>query len=163
VAPLAAAEAKCAARRAAVLPTGWVDAGKPRYGERDPSRIQWRRALLLVLLVMDDDRGSCLLLRTMITSLGHSCDLVHNIADGLRTAGNKHYALVLIGSFFPDQDSIPALQPVTKSSLNSLVAHMALVRLKLARWSRYPETTADRSIEPCITNSLKCLFFHWSS
>ncbi len=61
---------------------------------------------------MDDDRGSCLLLRKMITSLGYSCEFVHNVADGLRAAASKHYCLVLIDSFLPDQNGLVACHAI---------------------------------------------------
>jgi CheY-like chemotaxis protein len=60
-------------------------------------------------LILDDDRGSCLLLRKIITSLGYTCDFVHSVADGLRAAANTDYALVLIDSFLPDTSGFVAL------------------------------------------------------
>ena len=54
------------------------------------------------VLVLDDDRGSCLLLRRIILSLGYTVDIVHNVADGLRAAASKQYCLVLIDCFMPD-------------------------------------------------------------
>jgi CheY-like chemotaxis protein len=53
------------------------------------------------ILVVDNDRASCLLLTKMITSLGYTCDFVHNVVDGLRAAACKDYALVLVDSFLP--------------------------------------------------------------
>ncbi len=64
------------------------------------------------ILVVDDDRASCLLLRKMITSLGYTCDFVHNVADGLRAAACKDYALVLIDSFLPDNSGLVAFSAI---------------------------------------------------
>jgi CheY-like chemotaxis protein len=66
----------------------------------------------LRILVVDDDRASCLLLRKMITSLGYTCDFVHNVADGLRAAACKDYALVLIDSFLPDNSGMVAFSAI---------------------------------------------------
>jgi CheY-like chemotaxis protein len=64
------------------------------------------------ILFVDDDRASCLLLRQMITSLGYTCDFVHNAADGLRAAACKDYALVLVDSFLPDNSGLVAFSAI---------------------------------------------------
>jgi CheY-like chemotaxis protein len=64
------------------------------------------------ILALDDDHASCLLLRKMITSLGYTCDFVHNVADGLRAAACKDYALVLIDSFLPDNSGLVAFSAI---------------------------------------------------
>jgi CheY-like chemotaxis protein len=54
------------------------------------------------VLLLDDDHGSCLMLRKMIVSLGYSVDVVHNVADGLRAASCKTYRVVIVDCFMPD-------------------------------------------------------------
>jgi CheY-like chemotaxis protein len=56
------------------------------------------------ILLVDDDRASCLLLRKMFSSLGYSCDFVHNVSDALRAAASKAYCMVLLDCLLPDQN-----------------------------------------------------------
>jgi CheY-like chemotaxis protein len=54
------------------------------------------------VLLLDDDRAACLILRQMFISLGYSVDTVHNVSDGLRAASCKNYSVVVIDCFMPD-------------------------------------------------------------
>jgi hypothetical protein len=60
----------------------------------------------------DDDRGSCLLLKKLFTSLGYSCDITHSVSDALRAATCKSYCMALIDCLFPDQNGWTASQPM---------------------------------------------------
>ena len=54
-------------------------------------------------LIMNRDRGSCLMLSKLATALGYECDAVHNMLDGLRAAAAKQYDLVLIACLVQDR------------------------------------------------------------
>ena len=56
------------------------------------------------VLLLDDDRASCLMLSKMLSSLGYQCDVVHNVADGLRAATKKKYSLIMMDCIMPDQN-----------------------------------------------------------
>ena len=57
-----------------------------------------------MVLVVDRDIGSCLILRKMIASLGFQCDIVHSIDDSVRTAAAKEYSLIMVGCLMDDKD-----------------------------------------------------------
>ena len=53
-------------------------------------------------LVIDDDLGSCLVLKKMITSLGLQCDFANNVSDGLRAAASRKYRFLFLDCVLPD-------------------------------------------------------------
>ena len=55
-----------------------------------------------MVLVVDRDIGSCLMLRKMLHSLGFHCDMVHNIDDGLRSAASKEHSHIIVGCLMGD-------------------------------------------------------------
>ncbi len=55
------------------------------------------------VLLVDDDRASCLMLSKMVASLGYKCDVVYSVADGLRAAARKKYTLIMMDCNLPDQ------------------------------------------------------------
>ena len=72
------------------------------------------------VLLVDDDRGSCLLLKKMFSSLGYSCDIVHKVSDALRAAASKAYCMVLIDCLLPDQNGWIASQAIKLLSRDGL-------------------------------------------
>jgi CheY-like chemotaxis protein len=64
------------------------------------------------VLVMDDDRGSCLLIKRMLSSLGYMCDVVHNVADGLRALVKNDYSVVFVDHMMPDNTGLVATQAI---------------------------------------------------
>ena len=64
------------------------------------------------VLLLDDDRGSCLVLKKMFSSLGYTCDIVHNVSDALRAAASKAYCVILIDCLLPEQDGWIASQAI---------------------------------------------------
>ena len=72
------------------------------------------------VLLVDDDRASCLLLKKMFSSLGYSCDIVHNASDALRAAASKTYCMVLMDCLLPDHDGWIASQAIKLLSRDGL-------------------------------------------
>jgi CheY-like chemotaxis protein len=62
-------------------------------------------------LILDRDIGSCLVLKKMIIALGLDCDVVHEMADGLKAVTSKNYSIILIGCLHGD----PACWEVTRA------------------------------------------------
>lgn len=54
------------------------------------------------VLVLDDDRGSCLVVRKILSSLGYVCDIAHDAAEGLRAVLENDYSFVLVDCLLPD-------------------------------------------------------------
>ena len=56
------------------------------------------------VLVVDDDRGSCLLMQKMLLSLGFSCDIANNFGEGMKAVYSKPYSFILMDCLLPDQN-----------------------------------------------------------
>jgi CheY-like chemotaxis protein len=65
--------------------------------------VKLQRSAGMEVLLVDDDRASCLMLSKMVASLGYKCDVVHSVADGLRAAARKKYTLIMMDCHLPDQ------------------------------------------------------------
>ena len=62
----------------------------------------------LSLLVADDDKASCLILRKMLTDQGHSCSVVHDGVEAVQAACAKRYDVVFLDLYMPVLSGIHA-------------------------------------------------------
>jgi CheY-like chemotaxis protein len=63
-------------------------------------------------LVVDDDRGSCLVMQKMLRTLGVKCDVAHSFADGINAVLAKRYNFILMDCFLPDLDGWSASRAI---------------------------------------------------
>ena len=69
-------------------------------------------------LIVDDDRGSCLVLTKMLSSLGFVCDTENNVGNALRAFVSKKYRLVLVDCLLPDHSGWVGAQAIKQLSKN---------------------------------------------
>jgi two-component system response regulator (stage 0 sporulation protein F) len=58
------------------------------------------------LLVVDDDRGNCAVLSTVLSGQGYAVDVAHNGADALRLAEEKQFLLAILDYEMPGMDGV---------------------------------------------------------
>jgi CheY-like chemotaxis protein len=55
----------------------------------------------LAILIADDDKASCLILRKILTDQGHSCTVVHDGVDAVQAACAKPFDFVFLDLYMP--------------------------------------------------------------
>jgi len=82
------------------------------------SRFAWSffiNALLMRILIVDDEQEICLLLRQLLKKMGVDAEVAHTISGGLETFSTYHYDVVFLDINLPDGsglDLIPKLKAV---------------------------------------------------
>ncbi|PTX91136.1 ATP-binding protein [Opitutus sp. ER46] len=66
----------------------------------------------LHFLVVDDDRVNREVLRAMLASGGHTCDLASSGTEAVSLAGRNHYDAILMDIAMPDMDGLAATQQI---------------------------------------------------
>ncbi|MFT4548205.1 MAG: DNA-binding response OmpR family regulator [Verrucomicrobiales bacterium] len=68
------------------------------------------------LLVVDDDRKLCLLIKEYLEPLGYRVELVHNGLDGVERATSGEFGAVILDVMMPGLDGFEALKEIRKKS-----------------------------------------------
>ena len=68
------------------------------------------------LLVVDDDRKLCQLIKEYLEPLGYSVELVHNGLDGVDRATSGEFGAVILDVMMPGLDGFEALKEIRKKS-----------------------------------------------
>lgn len=63
---------------------------------------------VLLILIADDDMASSLIMRKMLTLLGHKCDVVSNGVEAVQAACVKEYDMVFLDLYMPELSGIHA-------------------------------------------------------
>ena len=70
----------------------------------------------LRLLVIDDDRKLCRLLRDYLEPMGYTVEMAHTGPDGLELARRERFAAVLLDVMLPGQDGFDVLKALRRES-----------------------------------------------
>ena len=68
------------------------------------------------LLVVDDDRSLCDLIKDYLGPLGYSVSFAHDGAEGVRRATGEDFDAVILDVMMPKMDGFEALQEIRKTS-----------------------------------------------
>ncbi|MFK7911858.1 MAG: response regulator transcription factor [Akkermansiaceae bacterium] len=68
------------------------------------------------ILVVDDDRKLCGLIRDYLVPLGYEVSMQHTGADGLKEAATRSYDAVLLDVMMPEMDGFEVLKELRKTS-----------------------------------------------
>lgn len=68
------------------------------------------------LLVIDDDRKLCTLIKEYLEPLGYSVEMVHNGLDGVERATSEEFSAVILDVMMPGLDGFEALKEIRKTS-----------------------------------------------
>ncbi len=68
------------------------------------------------ILVVDDDRKLCGLIRDYLVPLGYEVSMKHTGADGLKEAAARSYDAILLDVMMPEMDGFEVLKELRKSS-----------------------------------------------
>jgi CheY-like chemotaxis protein len=71
------------------------------------------------VLIADDDRSNCLLLKSMVRSCGLSCDVVHTGRDAIDAVTNRDYGIVFMDLFMPGQNGDEAALRIRSIKTNA--------------------------------------------
>jgi CheY-like chemotaxis protein len=64
--------------------------------------------MISTILIADDDKASCLILRKMVTDLGLCCDVVHDGVQAVEAVCGKKYDIVMLDLYMPVLSGIHA-------------------------------------------------------
>ena len=82
-----------------------------------PCRVEDRESpSAMRLLVVDDDRKLCQLIKEYLEPLGYAVELVHNGLDGVDRASSGEFGAVILDVMMPGLDGFEALKEIRKTS-----------------------------------------------
>lgn len=61
------------------------------------------------MLIIDDDIEACETMKSLISRMGHSCDMAHTLTSGLRMATEAEYDVIFLDVHLPDGNGLEIL------------------------------------------------------
>ena len=87
-----------------------------------------------VVLIVDDDVGTCLVARKMVTTMGMECDIAKNAAECIEAVIKKRYDIIILDCLLPDKSGWDVSRQIHDECATKRTAIVGLLSRKNDDW-----------------------------